>query len=146
MAKALKVYDASEVSIIFLGFPIDSGFDDGEFCSIEQNAEDYSLVMGTDGEGTRSASNNRSAKVTIKLMQSSSSNELLSAANNLDRISPNGAGVGVLLIRDRQGTSLFTAQKAWLMGPPKSISFDREAKGREWVIETNELERFDGGN
>lgn len=142
---AFSTYDANDILINFAGIPVDSGYADGEFCRVEQAEDDFSLVMGTDGSGTRSKTNNRSATITIILMQSSKTNNALSTLNNLDKKKGNGAGVGPLLIKDKGGTTLFAAEKCWIQKPPNA-SFDRTATSREWTLATDKLERFDGGN
>ncbi len=140
-----KVYDADQVTLVFMGIPIDSGFNDGEFCTIEQSAQDFDVVVGTDGEVTRSKTGNRHAVIKVKLLQTSSGNGALSALNNLDVLTPGGAGIGPMLIRDRQGTSLYTASKSWIAKPP-DVAFDRTATAREWTLECANLVRFDGGS
>jgi len=142
---AFKVYDANEVTINFAGLDIDSGYADGEFCRIEQETEDFVDVVGTDGEVTRAKTNDRRTTITILLMQSSDGNAKLSALNNLDRLAGNGAGVAPILVRDRQGTSLFAAAEAWIAKPP-DVSYDREPTAREWTLRAASPERFDGGN
>lgn len=141
----LKVYDANEVTVNVAGLPIESGFDDGEFVRIEQESDDFVDKVGTDGEVTRSKTNDRRATVSILLMQSSDANALLSGLNNIDRLAGNGAGVGPLLIRDRQGLALYAAAECWISKPP-DVSFDREPTAREWTLRVASLERFDGGN
>lgn len=140
-----KVYDANEVTVNVAGLPIESGYDDGEFCRIEQESDDFTDKVGTDGEVTRSKTNDRRATIAIILMQSSDGNALLSGLNNIDRLAGNGAGVGPLLIRDRQGTALYAAAECWISKPP-DVSFDREPTAREWTLRCASLERFDGGN
>lgn len=142
---SLKIYDANEVTISIAGIPIESGFDDGEFLRIEQEADDFVDKVGTDGEVTRSKSNDRRATVTILLMQSSASNALLSGLSNVDRLAGNGAGVGPFLCRDRQGTALFAGAECWISKPP-NVAFGREASAREWTLRVASLERFDGSN
>lgn len=141
----LKIYDADQILVNFAGVPVDSGYADGEFLRIEQAEDDFTLVMGTDGSGTRSKSNNRSATITLILMQSSQTNTALSALNNLDLKTSGGAGVGPLLIKDKSGTSLYSAAKCWISKAP-NVSFDRTATSREWTLMTDNLIRLDGGN
>lgn len=145
MAANLKVYDASEVSFVFAGLPIDSGYADGEFIRIEKTEPDFKAVTGTDGEVTRSKTGSSHHTITLVLMQSSSGNALLSAIRNVDLLGKNGAGVGPILIRDRQGTSIYVGSKAWIAAPPK-VSFDRAASSREWTFECADMVRVDGGN
>ena len=140
-----RVYDSNQVTIFLAAFPIAGGFADGEFCKIHKNADDFIMVVGTDGSVTRSNSNDDSHEVTITLMQSAAANNLLSALRNLDKITPGGAGIGPLLIRDRQGTSVYASAHAWIAGPP-DVTFNRGAEGRAWKIHTSDMLRNDGGN
>lgn len=140
-----KVYDADQVVMVFMGIPISSGYADGEFLTIEQEAQDFETKVGTDGEVTRSKTNNRHAIIKVKLMQSSDGNEALSAINNVDIAASGGLGIGPMLIKDLQGTTLYTAAKCWIARPP-DVSFDRTATAREWTLECAQLLRLDGGN
>jgi len=137
-------YDFDQVTVA-LGPIIIDGFQDGEGVTIEPGAETFTHVVGTDGKVTRSKTLNRTATVTIKLMQSSAANDLLSALHVVDRDAPNGAGVVTLFIRDDSGRALYKASEAWISSPP-SVTFDREATAREWIISCSKLERVDGGN
>lgn len=141
----MKVYDADQVTIMIAGLLIDSGYDDGEFLRIEPEAPDFVDKVGTDGEVTRSKTNDRRATVSVILMQTSIGNAILSALNNTDRVGQNGAGVGPFLVRDKQGTSLYAGPECWISQPP-TVSFDREPTAREWTIRVANMERFDGSN
>lgn len=137
-------YSPDEVDVLFAGIPI-TGWADGEFLTIEWTTDRFTSTAGTDGEVTRNRSGDFRATATVRLMQTSDSNDLLSALANIDRRARNGAGVGAFLVRDNQGRSLYTAANAWIRRPP-NVSFDREATVREWVIEIANLEDFTGGN
>lgn len=144
MAADYKEYDPSQITVSFAGIGIE-GYADGEFVRIEQEANDFEDVVGTDGMVSRARTNDRRATVTFVLIQGSDSNALLSAVNNSDMTVPGGAGVGALLINDRLGTSLYRANQAWIQKPP-NVSFDRGPTSREWTIRCAKLERLDGGN
>jgi hypothetical protein len=139
-----KFYDADQITVVIAAIPI-SGYADGEFLTIEQESDAFSDVVGTDGEVTRSKTKDNRATVTLKLMQTSDSNDALSALYNADRAASNGAGVGAFLVRDRNGRSLFTGDACWIQKAP-DVSFDRAPTSREWVIRVADLLRFDGGN
>ncbi len=143
---SLKVYDADQVTINFAGADIDSGFADGEFVRIEEE-EQFATVTGSDGEVTRSRTNQNVATITILLNQSSGGNAALSLLHGQDRLLGGGAGVGPLLIRDRQGLSIFTSESAWIVKFPDE-SYDREATTREWMLHAvmNPTSRIVGGN
>ena len=145
MSFDVKAYGPDEVTIVFGAIPISSGYADGDFCTVEFDEDAFSLQVGTDGEGARSKSNNRSATITISLMQTADANDLLSAQHQLDLNSAGGVGIVPLLIADRSGRSLYVAQKAWIQKMP-GATFGREAGPREWVIRTNNLIAHTGGN
>lgn len=138
----VKTYDPTQVSLIVGGFNI-TGFADGSFVTVARNADAFALHIGTDGEGTRAKSSNKSGRITITLAQSSDSNAVLSAFLAADELS--NTGVVPVLVKDSSGTSLFAAETAWIVKAPDA-EFGRELGSREWIIETDNLAVFIGGN
>lgn len=141
-------YNPDQVSVVFAGIGIDpgagpGGYADGDFVTIEQDTDDFTDVAGTDGQVTRAKSSDGRATITIRLMQSSKTNPLLSALNQLDKNTPNGAGVGALMVRDKNGTSLHVAAEAWIAKAP-AITYGREATAREWKLRCANLVNFVG--
>lgn len=141
---SLKVYDVKAVTIAAGGIPLVAGFSDGEVVRIERGAA-FATKRGVDGQVTRYATNDRSAKIRVRLMQSSDGNAVLSAFHELDKSNTNGAGIFPFVVKDRQGTSKYNAARCWVAKPPE-VSFAGEAQVREWELETDDLESFDGGN
>jgi len=142
----LKVYNADEVIVTVGTVIIDSGLADGEFLTIEQDTEDTEDVVGTDGEVAVSRTNDRRATATIKLLQTSSANDGLSALSALVKESPSMAGAFVPFhVQDLNGRSLFTASQCWVRKAPDR-TFDRTAQSTEWEIRIAHLKRVDGGN
>jgi hypothetical protein len=141
---SFKEYDPTQVTVSLAGIVV-QGYADGEFVGVEQETDNFSDVAGTDGEVSRARTSDRRATIRFVLMQTSSSNDLLSSLANLDLKTPGGSGVGALYIRDRLGRALYRAQHAWIQKPP-DVSFDREPTPREWTIRCARLERVDGGN
>jgi hypothetical protein len=142
---ALKVYDPNQVSVIVGTINIEEGWDDGEFLTIEYDENAFETVVSTDGMVTRSKTNNAVATITVKLIQSSPSNDALSALHNVDLITNNGAGVVPLFINDKSGRSKYTALECWVE-KFADVAFDREATGREWTLKAAKLITFTGGN
>lgn len=140
----LRVYDPDQVVITVAGIPV-SGFADGEFCRVEHETNAFEDVVGTDGEVTRSKSNDGRATVTIRLMQSSPSNALLSALHNTDINAPGGAGVGPFALFDNSGGTTILAEKCWIAKGPDS-SWDRTATEREWMIRCAKIVEVHAGN
>jgi len=139
-----KVYDADQVTVSVAGIPL-TGYADGEFLTIQFETDAFDDVVGADGEVTRSKTMDYRATATIKLMQTSDSNDLLSALYNTDRAAPNGAGIGAFMVRDKQGRSVYSASECWVKKPP-DVSFDRTPQPREWTIRIANLAAFTGGN
>lgn len=141
---ALKTYDAKGMTLAFGPVIIDSGFADGEFVRVENAEDDWTEVVGADGEVTRSPTNNSTGTVTFILMQSAGANALLSALRSAD-LGVLGGTPQPLLVKDQNGSFVASAAEAWIMKAPDA-SFDREATSREWAVKCANLVRFDGGN
>jgi len=142
---AQKVYNSDEVEVIF-GPVIMEGYADGEFLTIEQESDDIDDVVGTDGEVAVSRTNDRRATATVKLLQTSNTNDLLSAIHLLGLNSPGMAGgIHPFVVKDRNGRTLIEGANAWIKKAPDR-SFDKTATSCEWVIRIAQIARFDGGN
>ncbi len=135
-------YDPKKVTLI-LGAKIISGFGDGTMITAERNEQAYMLKVGSSGEGTRAKNANKSGKVTVTLMQSSPSNDDISAIAAADELT--GAGVVPLLLKDASGRTIISALSSWVQKYSNS-EFAKEVTTRQWVIETDELLVFVGGN
>lgn len=142
----LKRYDAAQVTLILANVPVSSGFNEGEFLTIQPSAPDYEVVVGTDGEVGRSRTNNRHATIKVKLMHTSDGNTLLSVLLNAGLLAKNGADVGALLVRDRvSGLCMYTASECWIAKPP-DVAYDNKITPREWELQCAYLIRIDAGS
>lgn len=139
---AVKTYNPAEVALVVAGVPV-SGYADGTFISIARDNPSWTSGTGSDGEGWRAKSNDRSGTCTITLLQTSAANDALSALSAIDELS--SGGVGPLLLADKSGRSLYAAETCWIE-KPADAEFAREASSREWVIKTDRLNVFVGGN
>jgi hypothetical protein len=139
---ALKTYDPKKV-VCIVGGAIISGYADGSFIACERNVDTFARVVGADGETTRVRSNDRSGKITITLQSSSDSNSVMSGFAIADEVSDRG--VVPVLIQDTLGTTLVTAARAWVTKMP-NIEQSKEMTQRAWVLETDEIAMFAGGN
>jgi len=142
MSSKVFTYDPKLVTFTYAGLII-SGYADGTFIHLERNADMWALKMGADGIGTRAKSNDRSAKITLTLQQSSSVNDQLSALASADELTNSGAAPW--LLRDASGRTLCSALTAWIVKYP-GFDFAKEVTDRAWIFETNDAEVFIGGN
>lgn len=137
-------YDVREVTIVLADIPIDSGFAEGDVVAIQQNTEDFKVKVGADGSVTRFRTNDRTAKIKLRLMHTADANARLTELNAQDKAAPNGAGVGAFMCRDRQnGNIKYTAEHCWISKPPDA-TFGGEPGVREWELECADLVRVDG--
>lgn len=135
-------FDPKNISIV-IGGQLAHGLADGTFLTVERNEQAYNLKIGSDGEGTRAKSNNKSGKITLTLMQSSSYNDYLTGLTIADESS--NTGVVPVLIKDNLGTTLITALTAWVQKFP-NMEDAHEVSHRVWVLESDEINMFVGGN
>jgi hypothetical protein len=110
-----------------------------------QKRADFTSVEGADGTVTVCATNSSLTEFEMTVMQSNSpSNGYLSTA----RIAAKAAGVALvlpLLMVDQNGTTVFSALKAWITAPAEQ-EFKSEVGPRTWKIECMPEINFIGGN
>jgi hypothetical protein len=140
----MKVVDLDQQLISFGAIPF-KGWADGDAATVEFDGDAFNYTPGSDGEAVRSKNFNRSAVVTLRLIQSSVVNDLLSAIHTADMKAPNGAGVAPFQIKDNQGTTLLGGKQAWIQAPPNAV-FASTGQVREWKIRVHQLEGIWGGN
>lgn len=138
----VTTYDVAQVFVTYAGITL-TGFAEDSKVTIEYDADAWSKQVGVDGETTRSKSNNRCASVTVKLMQSSADNAALTALYEADMAT--NAGALPLLIKDSSGTSIHTAESAWIRKLP-TTEYAMNAGTREWVLDTGPMVSVIGGN
>lgn len=142
----VKTYDPSHVSM-FYGVIEMQGFAPDAAINVEHDEDDWTLVVGVDGEGTRSKTSNKSATITVSLMQSSDVNALLDAERELDSFTPGGTGGKPILIKDLSGVTLVACETAWIQKPP-AVELNRESTNRDWIFRTDAVAplAIHGGN
>lgn len=139
---AVKTYDPKQVQCI-IGGAIIAGFADGEFINAERDEDTFTKVAGADGEVSRAKSNNKMSTLTLTLLQTSASNDILSAFALADELS--NSGVIPVFIKDSLGNTTLFAAEGWVKKMPAE-TFDKELGNREWVIDLANADFFIGGN
>lgn len=139
---SVGTYSPRDIELIVAGVPI-RGYMSGTFISTERNADSFSLDIGADGEAARTASADRSGRITLTLQQTSPSNDFLSGLIIADELTSNA--VFPVLLKDTQGRTLEASACAWLV-KPANTEYSDEQSGREWMIECANLTKFVGGN
>lgn len=137
----VKTYQAEFVAVSFQGVPL-TGFAPGTFVSATRNNDTWAISVGSGGAATRAKTGDKSGRVTVSLLGSSESNEVLSAFTAIDE--QVGTGVGALVVKDLSGGDTITAATAWVVKPPDQEKSNEETN-REWVFETDILEIVNAG-
>ncbi len=142
MPSGVFTFDPKLFTVV-VGGKILSGFGDGTFVKVTRNEQAFTLKVGVDGEGTRAKSNNRSGKYEFTLMQSSASNDDLSAFAAADELS--NAGAVPILVKDGSGRTVCSSVTGWVQKYPDT-EFAKETSTRTWTIESDFVQMFVGGN
>ena len=140
----MKVFDPSQFNIVFGGVTM-QGFSESTMAKFEFDSESMSDVAGVDGEVSRSKNMDRRAKLTVSLMQTSDTNDLLSAMYNAQRLATNGDDVAALRVEDLNGRLVISGPESWIMDTPKP-SYGKTASEYEWVLRIANAEAFFGGS
>ena len=137
-------YDSDQIAATLGGITF-AGYADGSWLKVEMESDDYGDAAGTDGTVVRNKTNDGRATVTVSLLQSSSTNNALSALRVLGLTQPNGGSIVPFGLKDLNGTTLCAAAHAWILRAPDQ-EFDRGAKSRDWKIRCADMKIFVGGN
>ena len=134
-----KFYDSNQVFASLGDRPIQKGRAEGEFVSTDYNADSTTETVGADGEVAVSRTNNETATIKFKVMQTSDSHTLLCQLYEAQKASLNGAFLSFEL-RDVTGLKLEHAEKCWFKKPP-ATAYGAVAGEREWTLGTSKLVR-----
>jgi hypothetical protein len=138
----VKNYDPALYRVIFAGSPI-TGFGDGTWITASRRNPTWSLTAGADGEVARAKSNDKTGSVVFTLLQSSASNDVLSALHLTDELT--GNGVGPILVQDLNGTTVLQGETAFVE-KPADVTLAKEVEGREWTILVGKFNMLVGGS
>ena len=135
-----KTHNSAEISVCFANYDITSGRAD-EFCVTEYNKPLYEEQIGPDGELTRIKSNDRSAKITVRVKSTSDGHRNLLSLYGLAQLEPNGGDLAPFQVRDRNRGILESAELAYIKQAPAN-AYGQEPGDREWVLYTAKLDRI----
>ena len=98
---------------------------------IEPAIARFTKIVGAKGDVTRSQSNDNSVKITLKLLQTSSTNAVLQALETVDR--ETGVGVFPFIYNTPSGESYFISN-AWIAEQP-TYTRGRNQNDMTWILE-----------
>lgn len=112
-----KEYDSSNVTLVLCALPITDGKAD-PFVKLTPRGPAFEDDISVDGEVSRYATHERRIDGEVTLKRSSSHNQQLAALHAADRESSGGAGVGVFLLKDNNGATIYAGDKCWITSLP----------------------------
>jgi hypothetical protein len=136
-------FSFKDVVVLFNGIPL-TGFADGpDAIVIERNVDAYRLLIGADGDAVALKSANRSGVATLRFLQTSSSNAVLTAAlkvQDAGLLSP-----ASFAVKDSNSQDLVLAEGAFPAGPP-SLAYGDDHNKREWRLALPAVDIFANGS
>jgi len=137
-----KNFDPGRISLTWNGVLI-QGVGPSTFVKCVRNEDAFKQVVGAQGDVVDVRNRNRSGVVTFTILDASPSNDSLTQLALQDEI--NGLGVGALMIKDLNGTTLVKCANARIKKFP-DVEFGADGGTNEWAIQCAELEFFVGGS
>ena len=110
---------------------------------IDQEADDWQDYCGIGGEVTMIELTDSRATITVRIPESSPTNQLLDAQRKSHKARLTGP---LPTIVKGSGTTTFSAAKCWCLGPPKQRKLSAEVQVVEWRFRVSKLTRIDGFN
>ena len=127
-------YSFKNVNVIY-GIDEIVGFAEGDdVVNIDFNTDQFTMVVGAKGDATRTQTNDNSALITIKLLQTSKSYKTLMNLYNLDR--ETGANVLPLTILNKETGETFVGNNSWVVKTP-TITRGQNANAVEFTFATD---------
>lgn len=140
---ALSTYSPKDVTITLGGLHAVTGYADGTFVKITKDIKPFAKVRAMDGEISRQHFDDAGYQVELTIMQSSSTNNILSMMHNIDTLTH--MGKAPLFIKDNRGQTSFLAGSAWIEKIP-DVTFGNELNTRTWVFGCSDVALTVGGN
>lgn len=127
----VTTYNPEKVLILVNGAPL-TGLGEDTAVEITPTSDLSTSKVGIDGDVTRSVGTDRRVDIVIRLMQSSPSNDVLSALIGVDVLT--GGRLVAITVQDLLARDVFVCPQSWLTKKP-TITYAREAAEREWAFQ-----------
>ena len=133
MATRVTTYDPAKVDLVVAGNII-TGFASGRMLEYRPDAPVWQDALGVDNEPVRWQTNNPMATLIFNLTQSSTSNFVLGALLNVDKLT--ASSPAPVLMEDRSGTgapTIIIAKLGWLNSQPV-LAWGAGPEARQWSL------------
>lgn len=140
MESSINTYSPQDVTLDIGNFVLQAW----KSISIQKSTPGFRRVRGIRGKNTRSRNRDTSATITILVMQTSHTNDVLSQIHARDL--QNGRGRMKILLKDASGSSVFHSNEAYIEDYPRAVYGD-SISYHEWTIFCQSVDKHVvGGN
>jgi len=139
----LANYCPDEVDVLLAGFIPVKGFLDGTFIEITKDVQPFQTRVSADGQVMRLYQQSDVYTLTLTLMSTSETNDVLTKLWQLDEITQKGKFP--VLVKDKTGTDLFFSTTSWVEVVPGIVK-SNNIEGRSWTLKSIEASINIGGN
>lgn len=115
---SVNTYSPSDVRLTLGGYQL-AGWNS---ITIARNKQGFVPIPGIRGKHTRVPTNDTSATITISMIQTSPSHDVMSAIHGVDLVE--GTGRLAITLRDASGRSVFNSNEAYILGYPETTYSD----------------------
>lgn len=136
---SVSTFAPEDIVLTINDYPI-TDFAEGSFIEVNQNSFNYRQVRGIRGKHTRVRTRDRSGVITLRLMQTSIQNDVLSELAYQDDV--NQTGLLFVVLRDSGGSTGVQAVNAYLEGTPNMSFRGSSTTPREWKIYYETLAQY----
>lgn len=141
----INTFSPSDVALQIDGYTVSAW----ETIELKKDTESYNFIKGIRGKNSRVRNYNKSALLTISVLQTSETHDILSEIHSLDiahgESTADCARLSITL-KDRSGTTAFQSDDAYIVSYP-SVKFSQDFELREWRIQCHTYNLFVvGGN
>lgn len=139
---SVKTYDPKSVHVFFGGMPI-SGISPENGIMVVRNSDTFELVKGINGVVSRKYIQDQSGSIKLALLQTSLSNDFLSATVFADE--KGGIGIVPFLIIDTISKSTYVSAFSWVK-KYVDATYNNGLSVREWIFDCLQLQMYTGGS
>lgn len=139
----LNTYSPSDVIVSLAGMHTVTGYADGTFIEIRKEGRPFLKQRSMDGQTARIYDEDQNYRVYLTLMQSSSTNNILSMLYNVDLATR--MGKFPLIIKDGSGSTTFVSLTTWIEDIP-NVRFADKLSEYTWTFGCSDAMISIGGN
>lgn len=140
---SINTYSPKDVLVSVAGMHTVTGYADGTFVRIKKDGRPFRKQRSMSGEQARIYEEDQGFTVELTLMQSSSSNNILSMLYNIDIATR--MGKFPLIIKDGRGSTTFVSLTTWIEQIP-DVTFGSTLSTNTWVFGCSDAIINIGGN